>query len=282
VDVEPTGWIGRYLDTLAPAGDSEVRGFDVAWGLDHAFLARHANVFAFTGVDGVRFPTDGHREAWWDADRKRAAFDALSLVPRTGTAEVLARGGYVLSRNVEVFANLPDPVTTEFPDTELGRGLREAARLVSASRAGHIATSVLQVGIGGFDTHSDQDAAEGHPKLWGDIDAALDAFHRELTSQGAADDVLVVAWSEFGRRVEENGSRGTDHGAAAPVFAFGNGVVGGVHGDDPDLVHLDGDGNVVHRIDFRRVYATVLSGWLGADPDAILGGSFEPVPFLRG
>jgi uncharacterized protein (DUF1501 family) len=101
-----------------------------------------------------------------------------------------------------------------------------------------------------------------------------------MTAQGAADDVLVLVYSEFGRRVEENGSRGTDHGTAAPMFAFGNPVAGGIYGPDADLVNLDGDDNLVHTIDFREVYATVLERWLGGDPSTVLNGTFTPVPFL--
>ena len=284
VGVTPTGWVGRYLDTLSPPGDPEVRGFDVAAGLDHVFLSERANTFAFAGLGGIEFPSD--TAAWWDVTRKREAFDVLSAVPRTGdAADALARGGLVLSRNLDVYAALPDPVATPFPDTALGRGLREAARIVAAARTpgSGVEVGVLQVGIGGFDTHSGQDAVGGHPDLWTAIDAALHAFHTELSAQGAAGDVVVLAYSEFGRRVEENGSAGTDHGEAAPVFVFGDAVAGGVHGDDPDLAFAlaQNDGNVRHDIDFRRVYATLLADWLGADPDPILGGSFATIPFLR-
>lgn len=283
VTVNATGWIGRYLDRISAPGDTEVRGFGVSWGLDHVFLAEHANVFAFPGVDGIGFPTDWGGNSWWDVGRKRAAFESSSLVPRSGAAATLAHGGYVLSRNIETFANLADPVVTTFPDTELGRSLRETARLIAATRAGDVSTAVFQAGIGGFDTHSEQDDPDGgHPSLWADIDASLAAFHTELVRQGAADDVLVLAYSEFGRRVEENGSRGTDHGTAAPMFAFGAPVIGGVYGPDPDLTDLDEGGNLKHATDFREVYATALAGWLGTDPAAVLGGEFEPVPFLPG
>jgi uncharacterized protein (DUF1501 family) len=215
-------------------------------------------------------------------DRKRALFERLALEPRAAgsPAEALANQGYVVSRNVALYAAVPDAVTTTFPDTDLGRSLHNVSRMIAARCAGDLAVGVFQVGIGGFDTHADQDAEGGHPDLWGDISTALDAFHAELTAMGAADDVLVLVYSEFGRRVEENGSKGTDHGTSAPMFAFGNPVVGGVYGRDEDLTALDDDDNLVFETDFRQVYATVLERWLGADSAQVLGGTFAQVPFL--
>ena len=90
----------------------------------------------------------------------------------------------------------------------------------------------------------------------------------------------MLVYSEFGRRVEENASAGTDHGTSAPMFAFGDPVIGGIYGPNDDLDHLDGDGNLIHTIDFRETYATILDRWLGADQQQILGATFTPVPFL--
>jgi uncharacterized protein (DUF1501 family) len=91
----------------------------------------------------------------------------------------------------------------------------------------------------------------------------------------------MMTWSEFGRRVKENGSQGTDHGTAAPLFAFGPGVNGGIQGSAPDLSHLDQSGNLVFQTDFRSIYATVLQQWLGVDPSTILGGSFPTLDFVK-
>lgn len=279
--IEPTGWIGRYLDTLSAPGDTTVRGLDVAYSLDQVFVARHANVFALPGVgpDSVDFPTDPwHHE---DLPAKRAAFEAISLEPRTpgSVAEALGTAGYVLSRNVDVFRAIPDATTAFFPPTDLGRTLRETAKTIAAARAAQTSVGVIQVGVSGFDTHSEQDMPGGHRDLWKEIDGALGAFHQELVFQGADQDVLVVVYSEFGRRVEENGSRGTDHGTSAPMFAFGTPVRGGLYGPPPDLGALDADGNLVAAIDFRSVYREVLDRWLGADPDEVLGAAVPELPF---
>ena len=280
VGITPTGWVGRWLDNAFPAGDESVRAVDVSYYLQHVLLAEHANVFAFPDLDGIGFPTDYDYPG--DVDIKRAAFETLATLPRAAgsAAETMGRGSLVLSRNVDAYAAIPDGIATPFPDTRLGRGFRTVSRMIAATRAGDTAAAVFQVGIDGFDTHAQQNTEGGHPDLWADIDASLAAFHQEMTAQGAADDVLVLVYSEFGRRVEENGSRGTDPGTAAPMFAFGNPVAGGIYGPDPDLLDLDEGDNLVHGIDFREVYATVLERWLGGDPAAVLGGPFTPVPFL--
>ena len=282
VGLPSTGWIGRWLDTLSPVGDPQVRGIDVNWGLDPLFAAERANVFAVPNLDYLNWPTDWAH--WEDVDLKRSTFETISQQTRAlPLAEAMAARGYVLSKNVDLYAGLPRDLMTTFPDTDLSRAFATVSQMIAAQDAGTIAAGVYQVGIGGFDTHAEQNAEGGHPDIWGDIDGALNAFHAELTARGVADDVLVVTYSEFGRRVEENGSTGTDHGTAAPMFAFGNPVIGGVYGPNPDLADLDDDDNLKFSSDFREVYATLLSRWLGADAgqtDAILGATFTPVPFL--
>ncbi|MCE9638294.1 MAG: DUF1501 domain-containing protein [Planctomycetes bacterium] len=283
VNVAETGWVGRYLDTLAPVGDSEVRAVDVSYSLDPVFLSNHANVFAFPGVDDIYFPTDGYH--YEEEQQKRDLFERLSLEPRAAgsAAETLASGGYVLSRNMDKYRGisvLDQPTIDRFPASDLGNSLRNVARMIRARGRSEIVSGVFQVGIDGFDTHSDQNSAGGHPDLWGDISKSLDAFHGALGDIGAADDVIVLVWSEFGRRVEENGSDGTDHGTAAPVFVFGNAVRGGLYGPNPNLADLDADDNLKHAIDFRQVYSTILTSWLSADAQQILGGTYAPVPFL--
>ncbi len=275
-----TGWIGRWLDTQVAPGDPSVRGVDVSYYLDHAMLTSHANVFAFPSLDGLAFPTDFDYPE--DADAKRRAFEAVSLAARAADspARALASGGFVLSRNVDLYAAVPREPATVYPDTGVAGGLRSVAAMIAAADQGSIAAGVYHVGIDGFDTHSEQGNDDAHPQLLGELSDGIDAFHADLTQRGLADRVLVVAYSEFGRRVEENGSEGTDHGTAAPMFAFGDAVAGGIYGPEPDLADVDDDGNLRFAIDFRQVYATVLERWLGAESDPILGGSFEPVPFL--
>ena len=139
----------------------------------------------------------------------------------------------------------------------------------------------LRVGyvtLGGFDTHANQQAT--HDTLMKILADGLSAFYTDLSNHGKADTVVIMTWSEFGRRVEENGSLGTDHGTAAPMFVLGNPVNRGIFGEPPSLSSLDNTGNLKYNTDFRSVYATVLDRWLGASSQDVLGGSFGSQDFL--
>ena len=132
--------------------------------------------------------------------------------------------------------------------------------------------------LGGFDTHANQLGT--HANLLQEVESSLKAFLDDLGKAGHAQRVLVLVFSEFGRRLGENASGGTDHGTAAPVFLLGGAVKAGVQGPYPNLRDLD-DGDPKFAIDFRRVYATLLDQWLGVDSKAVLGGTFGHVPLLK-
>jgi uncharacterized protein (DUF1501 family) len=135
------------------------------------------------------------------------------------------------------------------------------------------------VTLGGFDTHFTELAR--HDDLMGYLDSAVSAFYKDLAAHGKADKVLIATWSEFGRRPKENASGGTDHGAAAPLLLIGDPAKAGLYGSEPSLSTLDDTGNLKYSVDFRSVYQEILSGHLGADPGAILGSTFDRVPFLK-
>ncbi len=157
---------------------------------------------------------------------------------------------------------------------DLGAQLRRAAQVI----AGGLGVRLLWVSQGGYDTHSKQGPA--HQALLGELSGALAAFQKDMEKQKLADRVLVMTFSEFGRRVDENGSQGTDHGAASCMLLCGAKVKGGLAGTYPSLEKL-GEGDLIHTVDFRAVYATVLGQWLGRDPDEVLGEKFKPVELLR-
>ena len=165
----------------------------------------------------------------------------------------------------------------EYPEDRLGQSLAAVARLIK----GHLETRVYLVRLGGFDTHASQLGT--HAELLDSLARSVAAFYDDLGASDDADRTLTMTFSEFGRRVHENGSAGTDHGTAAPVFLFGPSVTGGFTGDDPDLASLDGTGNLPVSTDFREVYATVLRSWLGLDATAttsILGGDYASLGLL--
>ena len=157
-----------------------------------------------------------------------------------------------------------------YPDSNLGRNLNVIAQLIESG----LSTRIYYVTLDGFDTHSNQGPA--HQGLLSDLGSSLGAFMKQLTQQNNQQRVAVLSFSEFGRRVRENASAGTDHGAAAPVFLLSGAVSQQIVGDHPDLQDLD-EGDLKFKIDYRQIYADVLQNWLQVDSDAVLGNRFEPL-----
>ena len=151
--------------------------------------------------------------------------------------------------------------------------------------------NVIYVQLGGFDHHADQISHAGaqanklggqHALLLNWFSEAVDLFYRDMTEHGLADNLLMMQWSEFGRRPGENASFGSDHGTVGSMFVIGNPVTGGLYGDHPSLAaaQLDGAGNPRFNVDFREVYATILDRWLGVDSRSVLGATYQNVGFL--
>lgn len=158
---------------------------------------------------------------------------------------------------------------------QLAAALQLASELIVTGTG----VKVLHVTLGGFDTHYTEQTR--HADLMAYLDAAVSAFHQDLTAYGMADRVLIATWSEFGRRPQENASGGTDHGTAAPVFLIGDPVKGGLYGQGPNLAKLDTSQNVSFNVDFRSVYQEILGSHLGVDGKDVLGSSFDRIPFIR-
>ena len=144
--------------------------------------------------------------------------------------------------------------------------------------AGGLPTRVYYVSLGGFDTHQNQKGR--HEQLMQQLAQGMGAFWSDVTKQGNDQRVLMMTFSEFGRRVEQNASGGTDHGAAAPMFLVGSGVKPGLFGRHPSLTDLD-QGDLKFNVDFRSVYATVIQEWLDTPSKPILGQQFKTMPLLK-
>ncbi|MBH24868.1 MAG: Twin-arginine translocation pathway signal sequence domain-containing protein [Myxococcales bacterium] len=163
---------------------------------------------------------------------------------------------------------------TRFPNTQLGRKLSVVARLVAAD----VPAPVMKVALRGFDTHARQH--QSHPKLLGQLGDALAAFQKAMVEAGRWNEVLVMTYSEFGRRPAQNASGGTDHGTAAPHFVLGGRVRGGLYGHQPSLSDLQGD-DLKHHVDFRQMYATAIRDWWGLKPNAALS-PFKSLGYVKG
>ncbi len=159
--------------------------------------------------------------------------------------------------------------------TSLASALQLSARMIVTEPS----VKICHVVLGGFDTH--QAESTKHTALLAELDAALGAFLQDITAHGQAHRVVLMTWSEFGRRVAENGSQGTDHGAAAPLFIMGDPVHGGLYGEQPSLTATIDAGNLAHTMDFRSVYQALIRDWLQGDSVAVLGASYPDLPFIR-
>jgi uncharacterized protein (DUF1501 family) len=186
------------------------------------------------------------------------------------TAETAATSSKALAA---VHAAYKPAVT--YPDTSFGDGLQ----LLAETIVGGLGIRVGHITLGGFDTHTNELA--DHAALMQTLDQGLTAFYQDLAAQGHADNVLVLTWSEFGRRVAQNANSSTDHGSASVMFALGNGVQSGFFGDQPSMSQLIDNGNLSFTTDFRSVYATVIERWLGVPSADLMGKAWPQLGFLK-
>ncbi len=268
-----SGWLGKYLDARSEAGGDqsgeEVLGVHLGADVQPLALAGlNVQVPSIGSFDDFRFDELGNRRLEAVRERLIAATSAQSdaLVDHVRAA---AQTALASSRRVRQAIHRADS-SAEYPRTDLGKKLRGIAQLIHAG----LATRIYYVTLDGFDTHSLQ--AESHAGLLTELSGAVTAFVDDLAKTGHSKRVLLACFSEFGRRVKENASRGTDHGAAAPMFLAGGSLRGGIVGKHPSLTDLD-DGDLKFHTDFRRVYASILEGWLGVGSEPILGGRFKPM-----
>ncbi|NUN93886.1 MAG: DUF1501 domain-containing protein [Verrucomicrobiae bacterium] len=283
-----TGWVGRFFDHCCAGAPASV-GLGLGGQMPLVFAAKSPKGVIVENAGGnpkKGSPGDGPEVAMDDpfaaeeSERQGATVEALAgRAPAEGVSalDFVRRTELDAQVSRDQIADIAAKAKGQgsYPATRLGRELAFVARLI----AGGMTTRVYYVSQGGYDTHTNQKGA--HERLLQELGDALKAFAEDLKAQGNLDRVLLMTFSEFGRRVKENGSGGTDHGAGAPLFLIGGGVKAGVHGEMPSLAseHLD-RGDVAFRTDFRSVYATVLEKHLGASSAAVLGRDFPLLGFL--
>lgn len=274
--IEQSGWLGRYLDNTCSGEDRPLKGVDVADTVSKLFWTGQSIVPAISSIEAFDFLTDQR----FPNDRNNQIDTFKTLNAGTSGA---AYGDYVRQAAREALdtsAQLKKVSgsyrsTAQYPDNNFARGLQTIARLLSAD----LGTKIFHITIGGFDTHAGQ--ARTHNALLKTVGEGIQAFLRDLEGLGKLDDVLVMTFSEFGRRVAENGSLGTDHGAGSSLYIAGGGVQAGLFGNHPSLTELD-NGDLRFNVDFRSVYGTLLQDWLGTPASAVIGGgSFPRVGFVK-
>lgn len=275
----PEGWLGRALkSTAAPA-------FHVASKNESAPLAlagAPARVPSITSIEDFQLKVAAVSGS--DSRQQKSIIEGAADMPglSTGNGNLLdfvsrtAVNTYASSKRLQEIGKNYSP-KEQYPQTGLAERLKLAAQLID----GGLGARIFYVSIDGFDTHAGQGGTAGpHANLWREVSGAITAFYKDLAARGQKDRVCVMTFSEFGRRAKENGSKGTDHGSAAPMFLVGGKVKAGVVGEHPSLSKLE-MGNLKHAIDFRQVYAAVLDQWLGVPSKNVLGGAFQPVDVFK-
>jgi len=269
---QTTGWLGRYLDRQFPLGTKPASLFEaVALGdtLPAALVAQHVEVAAIGALNSYAYNTvkDVKTSAGVLYDgAKPGGSPYLGLI--ADTARQAYHGGDVLRGKLATYT----PAVT-YPTDPFSTQLKLAAQLIGSN----VGTRIIFVSIGSFDTHANQRVQQDRLlKYMGD---GLLAFYNDLAAHGLDKKVMTMTFSEFGRRVTQNASNGTDHGTAMPLFVIGGGVKGAIYGEHPSLTDLD-HGDLKYGIDFRGVYATVVERWLGRDPAPIVGDGFGQVAFV--
>jgi uncharacterized protein (DUF1501 family) len=266
-----TGWIGRCLDHALTAEGRDVPALHLGHGRQPLALAGET-VHAASVQSLEAFKLDDGGDA-----RLRGAIDVVAAPPRHGDLLKFLQRSTVAAlasseRVQEALRNYSTPV--RYPSFPLGQQLRTVAQLIDAG----LTTRIYYLSLDGFDTHSQQAAA--HAGLLGQLSDALAAFFQDLHHHGQADRVVLATFSEFGRRVKENASVGTDHGVAGPMFIVGPRVRPGPFGDHPSLTDLT-EGDLKFHTDFRQVYATLIDRWLGFDSRPTLTGDYGALPLLK-
>jgi len=273
------GWVGRYLSTL-PAPLDPLTAWNTTGDTPHALQMSGVSVASIPNITSYAFnsPNTGAEAAL----EKTAAVGIASHVPvdkpHVAFVSTSAQAALATLDRVASVGQYQPSVT--YPNNGFGQALRA----VAGAMAKGIGTRVFWVQTGGFDTHASQGTTAdtgAYVGLMTTLNDGLTAFYNDVRSLGLVNNTLVLTFSEFGRRIGENGSRGTDHGAASVMLAMGGAVHGGLYGTapslgDPQNPTLENNGNDVHfETDFRSVYAKVIDNWLGGDSTAVLGGNFR-------
>lgn len=263
-----SGWIGRYLDAQCHGCDKPTQAIEIDDVLSLAMKGGQEKGIALK--DPKRLYGTSNEKFFRDVlanHKNHPGEETVDYLYKT-MAETLSSADYIFKQS------LLHPTSREYPKTELGNSLKIIASLIFSD----INTKVYYVSLGSFDTHVNQEAQQ--QRLFTEMNDAVSSFIKDLKSNNRFNDVMLFTFSEFGRRVEQNASGGTDHGTANTMFLVSGGLnKKGLLNNVPSLSDLD-QGDLKYKVDFKDVYATVLNKWLNADDTSILNGKYSYLDFI--
>jgi uncharacterized protein (DUF1501 family) len=283
--LEPSGWIGRYYQQCGCTRSDQLQGMTVGksavprtFWTEMALVPAVASLASFRYLGATLYDPNDNPQRQSEIQTLKNALAQSSGHPE---GEYLRQSMSIALQDADVLASAAGGYTPigAYPTDHYGVAFGNSMKLTAQLIAADVGTSIYYVSLPGFDTHAGQSL--DHTRLLDILDRSLDGFFQDMDHIGKTSDVTVLTFSEFGRRLAQNGSDGTDHGVAAPMFAIGGGLNGGLYGSYPSLTDLT-DGDLKMTVDFRQVYASVLQNWLGISSSGILGGSFNTLPLFNG
>ncbi len=271
VDVAPDGWLGRAIREIDPEHQNVVAGVNFGRGLPRALHCKGVPVASVGNL-----ATYGLMPDIEDVATRDLALDIFTRMygPREGRdaiLEAIGDTGMSAYLGADILRTAPEQYrsSVEYGDNMIAQQMKDIAQVMCAD----VGTRIFYTQHGSYDTHSGE--LLNHATLWDELSNAVGDFFADLEEHGREDDAIVMVFSEFGRRIDDNGS-GTDHGSGGVAFVMGNPVKGGFYGDYPSLEPRDQvEGDMAYNNDFRGLYATLLDGWMGIDPNPVLGGNYE-------
>ncbi len=274
-DIAPEGWLGQAVRDLDPKGENVVTGVNFGRGLPRAMYAKDVPVASVGNLDTYGLMPDIKDE------RARAlALEAFSQIyggsGKDTISQFISQVGMDALKGADILRTAPSQYSSsiEYADNPIAENMKNIAQVMFAD----VGTRIFYTQHGSFDTHANELAS--HAKLWSDVSTAVADFMDDLKEHGKDKDTVVLMFSEFGRRIRDNGA-GTDHGSGGVAFVIGGDVNGGFYGDFPSLRDEDQlEGDMHFSNDFRLTYSTILDRWLGLDPVSITNGNFEQFDFV--
>ena len=274
--VATEGWLGRAVKEMDPQGENVLTAVNFGRGLPRSLACRGVPVASVGNLETYGLFPDVD-----DDQQKKYTLEAFARMygpdrNRDPVLESLGQTGRDALRGADILRTAPERYSSsiEYAQSGIAQSLKNAAQVMFAD----LGTRIYYTSIGSFDTHGGE--LPVHAKLWDDVSAAIGDFYADLEEHGYQDDTLILVWSEFGRRIKDNGS-GTDHGAGSIAMVIGGEVNGGMYGRFPSLEEAEQqDGDLRANNDFRSTYSTILERWMGLDAPEIVNGQFEQFEFI--
>ena len=271
------GWLGRAIRQLDPESENPVTAVNVGYGLPRALVAPNASVASVADLEAYGMLSSVEQKQKREDLLKRFANMYAPAIGSSQVMDYIGQTGLDALKGADMLKVAPGNYDSDI-EYDSANPLAQKLRDVSRIHLAGLGTRIFYTEHGGFDTHASQ--ASNHPKLWNEVSTAIGDFWQDIKEHNADENVVMFVFSEFGRRVKENGS-GTDHGAGGVAMAIGSGINGGMHGEYPEIrAEALVEGDLAPSIDFRSTYSTLLEDFFNIDGEPIVNGQFEKLAII--